>query len=272
MTMEQKVVFTQRIATFQAELLRQGKAESPLERIGTLTLNGSANEQQKDSAAGRPIDVGQLVTPEFFMGDNLFYNVPRGPFNSSHDWLAAQLNIILVHQTAILNKTDDEDEQEDAENSLSVARKLLSLAPKVFPPSPDVAETTALYHHDLHINNILVSDQGEITAVLDWECVSALPLWVATRPPKFLEEPVREEEPLAEDYADTVNDDLYGIHRMEYEATQLRKVYETRLKELWPGWPLGEKDVEVDFYQAVSLCDGPWRKWVGKWVDRLDFI
>jgi hypothetical protein len=280
MTMEQKAVFAQRIAMFQAELSGRGKAEAPFERIGTLTLDRPDSEQQKDAAAGRPIAIGRLVVPEFFMGDNLFYNVPRGPFDSSHDWLAAQLNIILVHQTAVLNKTEDEDEQEDAENALSVARKLLFLIPKVFPPSPDVAETTGLYHHDLHLNNILVSDQGEITAVLDWECVSALPLWMATRPPKFLDEPVREEEPLAEDYADNTpqefaasgqeKNELYYIHRMEYEATQLRKVYEARLKELWPGWPLGESNAEVDFFQAVSLCDGLWGKRVGRWADRLE--
>lgn len=158
--------------------------------------------------------------------------------------------------------------------------------PKVFPPSPSAAETTGLYHHDLHLNNILVSDEGEITAVLDWECVSALPLWMATRPPKFLDEPVREEEPEPEMYADETpqesaadteegsvsgqeKKELYFIHLMEYEATLLRKVYHAKLKELWPGWPVEENNAEVDFLQAVSLCDGPWGKRVGIWADRL---
>lgn len=283
MTMEQKVVFAQRIAAFQADLSGRGKAESLFEGIGTLILDPLAKE---DAVAGSPIAVGPLVAPEFFMGDNHFYNVPRGPFHSSHDWLAAQLNIILLHQTAILKKTDDPDEYEDAEITMAVARKLLSVVPKVFPPSPSAAETTGLYHHDLHLNNILVSDEGEITAVLDWECVSALPLWMATRPPKFLDEPVREEEPEAEMYADETpqesaadteegsvsgqeKNELYYIHLMEYEATLLREVYHVKLKELGPGWPVEENNAEVDFLQAVSLCDGPWGKRVGIWADRL---
>lgn len=284
MTMEQKVAFAQRIAMFQAELSGRGRAESTFKRIGTLTLDRPAGE---DATAGNRIAVGPLVAPEFFVGEKLFYHVPRGPFHSSHDWLAAQLNIIMFHQMTILSKTDDEDEQEDAEDALGLSAKLMCLVPKVFPPSPSAAETTGLYHHDLHLNNILVSDQGDITAVLDWECVSALPLWMATRPPKFLDEPVREEEPVAEMYADKTpeesaadaqtggasgqeKNELYYIHRMEYEATQLRKVYEARLKELWPGWPLGERNAEVDFFQAVSLCDGPWGKRVGRWADRLE--
>jgi hypothetical protein len=56
---------------------------------------------------------------------------------------------------------------------------------------------------------------------------------------------------------------------MEYEVTQLRKVYEAKLKELWPGWPLGECNAEMDFFPAISMYDGPWVKRVGRWAERL---
>ncbi|KAK0658522.1 hypothetical protein QBC41DRAFT_237927, partial [Cercophora samala] len=149
---------------------------------------------------------------------------------------------------------------------------------KVFPPGLDEPETTVLYYHDLHLNNILVNEEGEITAVLDWECVSAMPLWMSTKVPKFLDEPTREEEPQRDRYADETPEEaaaaaerlhdpdyldnegknsLYFIHQMEYEATQLRKVYEATLRRLWPEWPRGEDTfLEINLYHAVGQCDG----------------
>ncbi|KAF2255934.1 kinase-like protein [Trematosphaeria pertusa] len=289
MSMEQKIALTKRIATFQVELSGLGKPESIFRSIGTLDLREVG--QENDVEDSEKVVPGLLVSHEFFMGDHLHYDIPRGPFRSSHDWLSAELNIILLHQTAVLEKTEDEDDKEDAEEVLFVARKLLSLVPKVFPSTLDESETTGLYHHDLHLNNILVNEEGEITAVLDWECVSALPLWMLTKVPKFLDEPVREEEPQRDTYADKTpeesaaaagkhNDpgyldsdgknELYFIHRMEYEATQLRKVYKAKLRELWPEWPLEESYVKIDFFQAISQCDGIWVKKTRRWADYME--
>ncbi|KAI5856690.1 phosphotransferase enzyme family-domain-containing protein [Durotheca rogersii] len=248
MSMEQKVALTKRIATSQVQLLGPGKPGSVFRSIGTLDL--------------REVVPGLLVFHE-------------GPFRSSHDWLSAELNIILLHQTAVLGKTEGEDDREDAEEVLFVARKLLSLIPKVFLPTSDESERTGLYHHDLHLNNIL-------------ECVSALPPWMSTKVPKFPDGPVREREPQRGSYVDETpeesaaaagkrNDpgylgsdgkgELYFVHRMGYEATQLRKVYEARLRELWLEWPLEESYVKIDFFQAISQCDGIWAKRTRRWAD-----
>ncbi|KAK3317050.1 hypothetical protein B0H66DRAFT_576669 [Apodospora peruviana] len=231
MSMGQKVAFTKQIAKFQAELSNPD-----------FLFRGHR---------------------DFFMGDHLGYDVPQGPFHSSRDWLSTKLEIILQHQIAVLKNSEDEDEREDAEDILAAGQKLLAIVSKVFFPSTSIQEqrpeTTALYHHDLHLNNILVGETGEITAVLDWECVLAMPLWMATKLPKFLEGPVREEEPLMDAYADTKHgrkNELYFIHRMEYEATELRKVYNARLKELWPEWPVEdmEKNAEImDLFEAIEL-------------------
>jgi len=50
--------------------------------------------------------------------------------------------------------------------------------------------------------NILVDDDGKITAVVDWECVSAHALWMATATPDFLRGPNREKEPERDGYGD----------------------------------------------------------------------
>lgn len=282
MSMEQKIALTTRMATFQAELLEYRKPGFMFKNIGTLDLQEVGQESNAEDS--KKIAPGRLVSHEFFMGDHVQYDISRGPFRSSHDWLSVQLNIILLHYTAVLKDTEDEDDKEDAEEVLSAARELLTLLPKVFPPVLDEPETTGLYHHDLHLNNILVNEEGEITAVLDWECVSALPLWMLAKVPKFLDGPVREEEPQRDIYADEAPDveaenndpdyldnegknELYFIHRMEYETTRLRKVYVARLRELWPELSLEESAVKIDFFEAVSQCDGIWVKKAHRWAD-----
>jgi hypothetical protein len=64
--------------------------------------------------------------------------------------------------------------------------------------------------------------------------------------------------------------ELYWIHRMEYEATQLRKVRVAELRAWWAEWSLEESCVKIDFHEAVSRCDGLWRKQVGRWADCME--
>ncbi|KAL7951076.1 phosphotransferase enzyme family domain-containing protein [Trichoderma barbatum] len=278
MSLEQKVALTKRFALFQFELSGLEKQESAFKRIGTLDLpkiDLQANSKAPQTAAAP----GRLVSPEFFMGDHLGYGIPRGPFHSSCDWLNGILTIIIRHQTLVLEKSEDEDDIEDAEDILPVAQTLLALLPKIFLPNLTRLESSALHHHDLNLNNILVNEQGEITAVLDWECVSALPLWMLAKMPKFLDGQPREDEPQRNSYADETpeeaakeadkrNDphyldnegknELYWIHKLEYEKTQLRKVYKARLTELCLEWA-EESPLKNDFYEAVSQCDGLWK-------------
>ena len=51
---------------------------------------------------------------------------------SSHDWLKARLQLVLTDQQRILDSTCDEDEIEDAEAVLDLAKKLLEMLPTIF--------------------------------------------------------------------------------------------------------------------------------------------
>lgn len=289
MSMEQKVALTKRFAAFQFELSGLDKQEPAFKRIGTLD-SPEVDLEVESQAPQTVASPWRLVSHEFFMGDHLEYDIPRGPFRSSHDWLSAVLTIIIRHQTLVLEKSEDEDEIEEAKDILPVAQSLLALLPKIFSPDLTNLEPTALHHHDLNLNNILVNEQGEVTAVLDWECVSALPLWMMSEVPKFLDGQPREDEPQRNSYADETpkeagteaderNDshdldnegknELYWIHRMEYETTQLRRVYKARLKELCPEWA-EERPLENDFYEAVSQCDGLWLSRARRWAEHLE--
>jgi hypothetical protein len=127
---------------------------------------------------------------------------------------------------------------------------------------------------------------------MTWECVSAMPLWLATKLPKFLEGPIREEEPKRQAYADENPEDrqveggseddeldnegkneLYWIHLLEYETTQLRRVYNTHMRQLRPSWDIEVQDnaLKDDFIGAVFSCSqGFFLKRIARWVDAVE--
>lgn len=288
MSLEQKSGIARSVAEYQVQLSLPSAPNPPFRRIGTLYLD----TEEPRTEVPTTVTPGKITSNEFFIRDRINYDVPRGPFRSSRDWLTSGIRLIILEQTAALEKAEDDADREDAEETLVAARKLLSLLPKIFPEDGQDAEVaTALYHDDLSLHNILVNEEGEITAIVDWECVSAMPMWLTTKLPTFLLGEDREEEPIRDMYADEIPEDsgnprndgdpdnidnegknqLYWIHLMEYETTQLRAVYERRLRELWPDWPLEESQIKVDFYDAVLQCSGGilWKK-VARWADSIE--
>ena len=278
MSMAGKVSLVEQIADFQNQLFRRSVKDTKFHCIGTLTDD---NTSESDICHPKP---GRLVSLIFFWGDHFEYDIPRGPFRSSYDWLSAYLAIIHQEQADSSQNDDDEDNREDAEECLRVAIKLTALLPTIFPPLERSTEPTVLWHDDLSLQNILVDEsEPKITAVIDWECVSCMPLWVATEMPKFLLGATREDEPVRDGYGDASDDtpafddldnegktELYWIHMMEYDMTQLRKVYVARMNQLSPLW---EKEAEkrslaVDFLGDVARCaTGYGLKRIEQWID-----
>lgn len=288
MSMEQKVALAEQFANFQYQLSRLG-TDTTFKGIGSLQ-SGDSNLKPDGNEPSEDVAPGRLVSHEFFMGDHVSYDIPRGPFCSTQEWLSGILNIIIRHQDQVLKVSEDEDDRDEAEEILPVAQKLLALVPKVFPSERSTMESTALQHQDLNLNNILIGDDGQVTAVLDWECVSALPLWVLSEVPKFLEGELREEEPERDRYSDMTasesaeaearrnesdyldnegKNELYWIHQMDFETTQLRKVFRSRFKELCPEWEEADP-LKLNFYQAVSQCDGIWVGKADRWADAVE--
>lgn len=279
MTTSQKVTLVQRIAEFQAQIFRH-----EFSMIGTLEPghdSSNSNEQP-----------GEMVSIMFFTDSHFNYDISRGPFRTSYDWLAAYLDFIGMDQIKVQKNSEDEDDQKDAEYTLKISRKLGTLLPKIFPPIQNPPDRAVLWHEDLSLSNILVDEEGCITAIIDWECVSAMPRWTATKMPKFLEGPSREQEPKRHMYSDEVirgseapsdnedieldnegKDELYWIHLMEYEQTQLRKLYHARMCQLQPDLDATtrENTLKYDFYHAATCCwAGFHLKKVGQWIDAIE--
>jgi hypothetical protein len=115
---------------------------------------------------------------------------------------------------------------------------------------------------------------------------------MAAQVPEFLRGAARETMPDRDRYTDvdkgggrTSPDDiddsldnegkteLYWIHLMEYEQTQLRKVYGARMRQLRPEWDVEveEAALKVDFLAAVSRCgSGFYLRRIEQWVDAIE--
>ncbi|OBR03316.1 hypothetical protein CH63R_12443 [Colletotrichum higginsianum IMI 349063] len=291
MSMAQKTALVEEVAKYQTQIrMQQGGFQS----IGTLRTNKTDEQgqhiEQRDSEL--PVTPCKMVSLVFFWGDHYDYDIPRGPFRSSHDWLSSFLNIIILDSKAALREAEDEEDEEDAAEAVEVAQKLLALLPQIFPSIQHPPERSFLWHDDLSLQNILVDDQGKITALLDWECVSTMPSWAGTQMPKFLSGARRDEKPDRDGYGDESagqddtlsgvdrdeeldnegKDELYWIHLMEFEQTQLRKVYAARMQQLRPDWATEVEDgsLKRDFLEAVHRCrSGFYLKRISQWVDAI---
>ncbi|XHF98727.1 hypothetical protein AWENTII_002266 [Aspergillus wentii] len=153
--------------------------------------NSSPLSEKEHLPTGLP-EVGRIVSMNFFWGSHILQDVHRGPFTFSSDWITSRLSLRETDCQSTLDnlpasdlESDDEDDADDAIRKLEIIGKLKTLLPSFFPPNEGNPEPSVLVHEDLSSRNILVHDNGELAAILDWECVSALPLWKACYFPAF---------------------------------------------------------------------------------------
>lgn len=247
------------------------KGSAPNAGSSPTTKNSGAllfNPPDNGSPAGALPDVGRIVSMLFFWDSHIHQDIPRGPFRSSKDWITARLSFNENDCHSALNKhsagdldSDAEDEVDVAKRTLKIIDNLKSLLPLVFPTDDDDdSEPSMIFHTDLSRHNILVDDNGKMTGVLDWECVSAVPLWKACSYPSFLEERPRRLEPKTEEYApeDTGEpSEVYFEHLWQYEATLLRDIFIDEMRKLDPGWVevFDKSQVKRDFDYAAAYCD-----------------
>jgi hypothetical protein len=101
--------------------------------------------------------------------------------------------------------------------------------------------------------------QGVLTGVADWECISALPLWIDYQFPPVLQGKRLDEEPIKSTYPHDENgavDELYWEHLENYELTQLRRIFLSEMTKLEPRWVeiFKSSQRQRDFDLAVTNC------------------
>jgi hypothetical protein len=149
-----------------------------------------------------------------------------------------------------------------------------------FPPAGAGAglepERTMILHDDLSRQNTLVDDYGNLTAVVDWECISALPLWFACQVPPFLQGKPNDKEPVKAQYQrdeDGNVAELFWEHLDDYELTQLRRVFLAEMERLQPEWVriFESSQRQRDFDLAVSGCSDPFlMRRIRNWLNDLE--
>lgn len=151
-------------------------------------------------------------------------------------------------------------------------------------------ERTMLWHDNLSLDNIFVDSSFVLTGILDWECVSCLPLPQACQLPAFLQlrGAADTERPYAAPTEDSyINDDFelplparaaFRRDTRQYEISACRRVFLREMRRLSPG-PGGwlatyrrrRSADQRDFEAAVQNCDNEFAyERVERWVDALE--
>ncbi|KAK4035260.1 phosphotransferase enzyme family-domain-containing protein [Parachaetomium inaequale] len=255
-----KEEIARRLAVFCSDTFR-----AQLRGIGNLFLDD-----------GGSFSVQRIVSSQFIWDGHIHAQVSRGPFQSSRDWLLARLSWSIASHAAPEDK--DEDDLEDHQHTMDIIPRLRRHLDDFFPPPGPGSEPerTMILHDDLSRQNTLVDDHGNLTAVVDWECISALPLWYACQLPPLLQGKPHDEEPVKAQYEldeDGNVVELFWEHLEDYQRTQLRRVFLAEMERLQP------ERVEVfdssqrqrDFDIAVSSCSDSFLiSRIRNWLDDVE--
>lgn len=262
----------QQLAEIHAELFNRSR----FSKIGNIYCpEGALRDSAQDNIAQGSTEfyVGKIVSNPFILKRATIEVVDRGPFRTTANWLSAQLgNVVLDCQR--LEKSSDENDLEAAQRSGEIARRLLTLIPKYFPDNGSVEETSLL-HDDMSQENIFCSEDGTITAILDWEATSCLPLWESYSFPQLLQGADYPVEPDPTDYRRGKDDLLFQDRLLMWQRMKLKGKYMQTMERIWPEWFTEHFSIKNvarrDFRSAVDLCDSElWWNTITKWLDAND--
>jgi len=290
---------TRQLATFQAQLFQHR-----FPAVGGLR-----------KAANGDFVVGNMADIQFFWYERTKDHIHKGSFDSTHSWLDTLLLLKLNESRRLYEEdnaepesapedqsepeVDEEDEASDFEPVLHNIEHLSQHLPKVLgevglTDSDDVHTAGAiLYHPDLSTHNILIDPKtAQITGIIDWENVSAVPLWAGCELPALLAPYAKlcHERPDRNDYEDmdldtyvqkTKQDGFdnegkepkFWQRELEWQRTQLRVIFLEEMQKICPSWVevYHKSEALRDFYNVCMLVDNVWEaERVKEWIDGLE--
>jgi hypothetical protein len=175
--------------------------------------------------------------------------------------------------------TTDSDDEEQAEGMADIYAKLRKVIPKVFAAAPDAAvgcEDTSLYNRDVSVSNILLSDSGDLVAIVDWECAIASPSWHSSQFPQFLDGLLASLNSPLEQTPDLLTPEALADEDEDavafYELNCLRHFFVEEMQRQCPAWLVqwSEGKKRRDVLVAIEQCnrDDQWGL-INGWLDAL---
>ncbi|KAI0114306.1 kinase-like domain-containing protein [Nemania sp. FL0031] len=212
----------------------------------------------------------------------------RGPFSETSDWMRSRLQFASSDLMSRLNDITDENEKAILRQMSELTGRIEKLMPKFLPPSDKTASqevalnntrnrpvSTMLCHDNLSLDNILINRDGLFGGVLDWQCISCVPLHEACQFPAFLQQAYdRFREPAGRFYLIDKDGPPYMAYYRDYrryEMTTLRQFYIKEMLDRAPDFVDIWEDKTTanlrDYEAAVQNCDneftiGPVEEWV----------
>lgn len=181
-----KVELVKTVARYTAQLFKLR-----FNRIGNLfRARGNLFHERKvqSSIVYSPNDmvVSRLVSLDMFWKTHFTLDVSHGPFYSSKHWLETKFKFAEDDCRRVLEaENPDEDDIEDFSKALAIVKRLQAHMPSFFRET-DTENGFTLFHGDISRSNVIVDGQGKLMALVDWECVSVLPLWKACDSPEMI--------------------------------------------------------------------------------------
>ncbi|KAI1631517.1 kinase-like domain-containing protein [Biscogniauxia mediterranea] len=176
---------------------------------------------------------------------------------------------------------ESEDHRKIIKNMLALVERIEALENRFFP-GKETPAPTMLWHDNISLDNLLVDENGVLCGVLDWQCVSCLPLHEACQFPAFLQQSSdRYDEPVMIRYLNIASngdgqlDATYWAHLRKHEITQLRLLFLDEMRSYCPGFvkawvEKGAIDLR-DYEAAVQNCDNEYAyDIVQNWVDAIE--
>ncbi|KAH9889632.1 protein kinase-like domain-containing protein [Xylariomycetidae sp. FL2044] len=194
---------------------------------------------------------------------------PRGPFRDISQWTDSRLRLTENYLTSMISRQEDNEKRGIGQRMLGLVQRLGRLRHQFLPSAApidagveplDAPAATMLWHDNMSLDNILVSENGVFTGLIGWECIPCLPLQQACRLPKFLEQPRdRLMEPMQLHYYDLesgILSEKYYDDMKQFEITNLRHVFLEAMQCL-PRWAEAFQEGADwrDFDAALRHCN-----------------
>ncbi|KAF6228519.1 hypothetical protein HO133_008249 [Letharia lupina] len=276
MTWLEKCKLVERIVDISSQLFRlRSETIGNIYRADDPVPNISDRSIPDDHGISSKYMMGRIVSMPFFWATRLSLDIHRGPFKSSTNWLMTRLALLKHDTEQPLPSDADSDDGEEIDLNREMITLLLQFMPHFFPADVEESEGFGLRHDDISRRNIMVEPYtGELTALVDWECVSMVPLWKVCQLPWVLISRERTTEPQKHRYTHEGNetDELYFIHLEEYEKTCLRQLFFEHMAKLEPAWMEVHRlsEAKADFDYAVENCDCEiHRKQIRTWLENV---